>query len=55
MKIRLGVSSQICTNGVPRNFFRGGLTNSVEDRKQREWGSGGGGPLVKGSTQFANE
>jgi hypothetical protein len=30
-------------------------TNSVEDRGQREWGSGGSSPLVRGSTQFANE
>jgi hypothetical protein len=38
-----------------RNFFGEGSTNSVEDRGQREWGSGGGIPLVMGSTQFANE
>ena len=38
------------TSGVPRNFFRGGgSTNSVEDRGQRERGSGGGSPLVRGS------
>jgi hypothetical protein len=30
-------------------------TNLVEDRGQREWGSGGSSPLVSGSTQFANE
>jgi hypothetical protein len=53
-------------SGVPRNFFRegggvspgiffeGGSTNSVEDRGQRERRSGGGSPLVRGSTQFAN-
>jgi hypothetical protein len=36
-------------------FFLGGCsTNSVEDRGQREQGSGGGSPLVRGSTQFAN-
>ena len=28
---------------------RGGSTNSVEDRGQRERGSGGGSPLVRGS------
>jgi hypothetical protein len=43
----------------PGIFFRGRVggcsTNSVEDREQREWGSGGGSPLVRGSTQFANE
>ena len=27
-------------SGVPRNFFGGGSTNSVEDRGQRERGSG---------------
>ena len=37
------------SSGVPRNFFRGGSTNSVEDRGQRERGSGGGSPLVRGS------
>jgi hypothetical protein len=32
---------------------RGGCsTNSVEDRGQRERGSGGGSPLVRGSAQF---
>jgi len=34
----------IPTSGVPRNFVRGGSTNSVQDRGQREWGSGGGSP-----------
>jgi hypothetical protein len=43
------------TSGVPRNFVRGCSTNSVEDRGQKEGGSGGGGPLVRGSTQFSNE
>ena len=41
------------TSGVTRNFFRVGWggcsTNSVEDRGQRERGSGGGSPLVRGS------
>jgi hypothetical protein len=38
-------------SGVPRNFFRvgGGSTNSVEDRGQRERGSGGCSPVVRGS------
>jgi hypothetical protein len=37
-------------SGVPRNFFsEGGSTISVEDRGQRELGSGGGSPLVRGS------
>jgi hypothetical protein len=33
----------------------GSSTYSVEDRGQRERGSGRGGPLVRGSNQFANE
>jgi hypothetical protein len=43
--------------GYARNFFRGGgvSTNSVQDRGQRERGSGGDSPLVRGSTQFENE
>jgi hypothetical protein len=40
--------------GAPRIFFRGGSTNSVEDRGQIEQGSGGGSPLVRGSAKFAN-
>jgi hypothetical protein len=40
----------------PGIFFRvGGSTTSVEDRGQRERGSGGGSPLVRGSAQYANE
>ena len=47
------MKSSIC--GVPRNFVReGGLTNSVEERGQRERGSGGGSPLVKGSGGSCN-
>ena len=42
------------TSGVPRNFFRGGSTNSVEDRGQRERGSGGGSSLVRGSGGSCN-
>jgi hypothetical protein len=50
-------------SGVPRTLFRRGVTpgiffgstNLVEDRGKRERGSGGGSPLVRGSTQFANE
>jgi hypothetical protein len=30
-------------------------TNSAEDRGKREWGSGGGSPLVRGFTKFVNE
>jgi len=38
-------------SGVRRNFFFGGggiSTNSVEDREQRERGSGDGSPLIRG-------
>ena len=44
------------TCGVSRNFVRGGggATNSVEDRGQRERGSGGGGPLVRDSGGSCN-
>jgi hypothetical protein len=43
--------------GYTSNFFvvgGGGSTNSVENTGQREWGSGGGSPLVRSSAQFAN-
>jgi hypothetical protein len=40
----------------PGIFVGGGSpTNSVEVRGQRELGSRSGSPLVRGSTQFANE
>jgi len=45
------------TSGVPRDFVRGGgevSTNSVEDRGQRERGSGAGSPLVRGSGSSCN-
>jgi len=43
------------SSGVPRNFVRGrGSTNSVEDRGQRERGSGDGSPLVRGSGGSCN-
>jgi hypothetical protein len=46
----------LSTSGVPRNFVQvGGSANIVEDRGQRERGSGDGSPLFRGSTQFANE
>jgi len=45
----------ILISGVPRNFVRGGSsTNSVEDREQRERGSRGGSPLVRGSGGSCN-
>ena len=47
--------SRNVTSGVPRNFVRGGgSTNSVEDRGQREWGSGCGSPIVRGSGGSCN-
>ena len=42
------------TSGVPRNFVRGGSTNSVEDGGQREWGSEGGSPLLRCSGGSCN-
>jgi hypothetical protein len=45
----------VLSSGVPRNFVRGGgSTNSVEDRGQREQGSGGGSPLIRGSGGSCN-
>jgi len=41
-------------SGVPRSFVRGSSTNSVEDRGQKERGSGGGSPLVRGSGGSCN-
>jgi len=43
-------------SGVPMNFVRGGggSQNSIEDRGQRERGSGRGSPLVRGSGGSCN-
>ena len=43
-------------SGIPRNFVRGrGVsTNSFEDRRQGERGSGVGSPLVRGSGGSCN-
>jgi hypothetical protein len=38
----------------PGILFGGGSTNSVEDRGQRERGSGGGSSLVRGSGGSCN-
>jgi len=52
---RYGFVVTVMVSGVPRNFVRGGgSTNSVEDRGQRERGSGGGSPLVRGSGGSCN-
>jgi len=50
MKVQKGSRGIAQFSGVPRNFFflGGGSTNSVEDRGQRERGSGDGSPLVRG-------
>ena len=46
----------LLSSGVPRNFFSGGgvSTNSVEDRGQREQGSGAVAPLFRGSGGSCN-
>ena len=41
-------------SGVPRYFVRGGSTNSIEDRGQRERGSGGSSPLFRGIGSSCN-
>ena len=47
--------SMMRSSGVPRNFvWGGGSTNPVEDRGQRERGSGSGSPLVRGSGGSCN-
>ena len=38
----------VLCSGIPMNFVWGGSTNLVEDRGQRERGSGGSSPLVRG-------
>ena len=49
------LDNTMSVSGVTRNFVRGGgSTNSVEDRGQREWGFGGGSPLVRGSGGSCN-
>jgi hypothetical protein len=41
---------------VTPGIFSGGGGQRIQLRTgQREWGSGGGSPLVRDSTQFANE
>jgi len=42
------------TVAYPGILFRGVSTNSVEDRGQREWGSGSGSSLVRGSGGSCN-
>jgi hypothetical protein len=49
----ISISGAVAYPGIL--FWRGVPTNSVEDRGQRELGSGGGSPLDRGPAQFANE
>jgi hypothetical protein len=55
----VALSTYTTTSGVPRNFVRGvGFNKLVEDRGQRERGSGDGSPLVRvsgGSCNFVKE
>jgi hypothetical protein len=53
-KIQLLLLGYIYPVVNPGIFLGEGSTNLV-DRGQSEWGSGGGSPLVRGFTQFANE
>jgi hypothetical protein len=48
-------NEQLYSVAYPAIFFGGGSTNSAGDRGQREWGSGGSSPLVRGFTQFVNK
>ena len=50
------IHGQVQFSGVPRNFVRGGggSSNSVEDGRQRERGTGSGSPLVRGSGGSCN-
>ena len=50
----LSCSVCVCAVAYPGILFGGGSTNSVEDRGQREQGSGGGSPLVRGSGGSCN-
>jgi hypothetical protein len=50
-----GMSWWMQALSYPGIFLGVGSTNSVKDRGQREWGSGGCSPLVKVSNQIANK
>ena len=50
----LNQQSEYKAVAYPGIFIRGGSTNSVEDRRQRERGSGGGSPLIRGSGGSCN-
>jgi hypothetical protein len=53
---RVNVANNVCLTSVayPGILFGGGSINSVEDRGQREQGSGGGSPLVRVSGGSCN-
>jgi hypothetical protein len=57
--MNFGVFQRPCFGAVAYSgILFGGVgfsTNSVEDIRQREQGSVGGSPLVRGSAQFAND
>ena len=50
------IDREVSNQWPTQEFFlgRGGSTNSVEDRGQRERGSGGSSPLVRGSGGSCN-
>jgi hypothetical protein len=50
--LRIEAGGRQLSVAYPEIFFGGISTNSV-NRGQREQGSGGGSPLVRGSAQFA--
>jgi len=53
--VNIGVPKFLGQWGNPGFFLGGGgSTNSVEDRGQRERGSGGGSPPVRGSGDSCN-
>ena len=52
--IGISINCDCCIQWRNQEFFPGGSTNSVEDRGQRERGSGDGSPLVRGSGGSCN-
>ena len=53
-KMMKATKEQVFTVAYTGILFGGGSTNSVEDRGQRERGSWGGSPLVRGSGGSCN-
>ena len=54
MTFTLLINACLTAVAYPGILFGGGATNSVENRGQREQGSGGGSPLVRGSGGSCN-